>query len=207
MDLAISSQASNRRRFNDHPLWGVGEKYSEVRGLQKKENIMFKTLTYRMIESTIYEINEYGTIRNKKTGKTLKWQYDRDGYACVMLKNNIHKRARIHRLVLENFDTYSDLTVNHKDGNKLNNHISNLEYLTIEENLEHRYVNGMGRIKRYPVYQYDEEYRLIHIYKSAEEAAKLNHTYSRNIKRACLGPYHRHKGYLYYRSPIVKDMV
>jgi len=57
-------------------------------------------------------------------------------HLCV---NGIHKTYKVHRLVLYTFLWKSDLTVNHKDGNKKNNHISNLEYCTQKENVKHSY--------------------------------------------------------------------
>lgn len=168
---------------------------------------MYKKLQYNNKISDIYEVNESGDIKNSKTGRMIKWVIDRDGYARVHLRGNIQKLAGVHRIVMETFQGYSDLTVNHIDGNKLNNNIVNLEYCSALENLEHRYKNNIGLIKRFAVYQYDTNFHLLNIYKSAEQAAKENHTHSRSIKRACAGPYHRHKNYLYYRTPIEEDMV
>ena len=53
----------------------------------------------------------------------------------------------IHRLValtfIENKENKPE--VNHIDGNKLNNHISNLEWNTTQENLEHKRINNLGK--------------------------------------------------------------
>jgi hypothetical protein len=56
----------------------------------------------------------------------------------------------IHRLIAETFIPNIDNKpeVNHKDGNKLNNHIDNLEWSTHKENCEHRELTGLGNIKR-----------------------------------------------------------
>lgn len=87
-----------------------------------------------------YEITENGTIRNAITHKLLKQQVNKHGYSIVMM--HISKKpinCRVHKLVAETFlgscpDGY---VVNHKDGNKRNNHVSNLEYVTSSENNIH----------------------------------------------------------------------
>ena len=62
---------------------------------------------------------------------------------CLTNKNTYS----IHRLValtfIENKENKPE--VNHKDGNKLNNHVSNLEWNTTQENLEHKRINNLGK--------------------------------------------------------------
>lgn len=51
-----------------------------------------------------------------------------------------YKRLRVHRLVMITWKyriDYIFMTVNHKDGNKINNNINNLEWLTLEDNTRH----------------------------------------------------------------------
>lgn len=67
------------------------------------------------------------------------------GYLSVAANGT---RYYVHRLVAETFLPFSKelrLTVNHKDGNKLNNHISNLEFLTLKENIQHAWKSGLYR--------------------------------------------------------------
>lgn len=59
----------------------------------------------------------------------------------------IRKTMKVHRLVMKAFYGDSKFTVNHKDKNRKNNHLDNLEYLTIGENNYHRYVTSMSPIK------------------------------------------------------------
>ena len=67
------------------------------------------------------------------------------GYLQVCLANK--NTYSIHRLValtfIENKENKPE--VNHKDGNKLNNHVSNLEWNTTQENLEHKRINNLGK--------------------------------------------------------------
>lgn len=104
----------------------------------------------------IYEVSEYGDIKslsrlkiNKKfTHVTkqihLKQGLNKRGYRHVRLcKNKIAKTRLIHQLVGEHFvdNPNSKPQLNHKDGNKINNHYTNLEYVTVKENTIHAYEN------------------------------------------------------------------
>lgn len=76
--------------------------------------------------------------------KKLKGKVTWDGYREVILSNkDFRKSIRVHRLVallfLEDFS--EGLQVNHKDGDKLNNSLSNLEWVTNTENVRHAYTN------------------------------------------------------------------
>ncbi len=86
---------------------------------------------------TLYEINEFGEVRNKKSHKIITPDKNNAGYFRVNLyKNKLHFREFVHRLVathfLNNQNNYPE--VNHKDGNKTNNHFSNLEWCDRTQN-------------------------------------------------------------------------
>lgn len=73
---------------------------------------------------------------------------DRYGYEKVALVSDDDKRHRysVHRLVLENFNSVEEinnLQVNHKDGIKTNNSLSNLEWVTPSENRIHAFKIGL----------------------------------------------------------------
>jgi hypothetical protein len=54
----------------------------------------------------------------------------------------------VHRLVLSNFNPCQlNKQANHKDGNKLNNNLDNLEWVTPKENCHHSYANGTSKIR------------------------------------------------------------
>ena len=73
-------------------------------------------------------------------------QFLRNGYLSVCLVKDKKKYFKsIHRLVAEAFidNPENKPAVNHIDGNKENNNISNLEWVTFSENIKHAYVNNL----------------------------------------------------------------
>lgn len=100
-----------------------------------------------MYEKTIKEFDGYsftydGRVFSFRKGgrKEIIGSPDKDGYLKITLvdKNKKFKYFRKHRLIAWAWIGYSDKQVNHKDGNKRNNHIDNLEYVTQRENQSHR---------------------------------------------------------------------
>ena len=94
-----------------------------------------------------YSINETGEIFNIQTGKKKKSSLGNHGYYVVdLFKNNKRKTYLVHRLVADAFleNPQKKRTVNHKDGNRQNNHIENLEWATYSENIKHSY-GELGR--------------------------------------------------------------
>jgi hypothetical protein len=87
-----------------------------------------------------YEISSFGNIKNKNTNRILK-QNIKSGYCNINLVNtNLTKCFKVHRLVAYAFinNAENKLEVNHKDKNKLNNNVTNLEWMTRTENNIHR---------------------------------------------------------------------
>ena len=87
-----------------------------------------------------YSVSNFGKVMNVKTNKIMKL-CNKAGYYNICLTNEKNKKAfKVHRLValafIENIE--NKLEVNHKDKNKLNNNVSNLEWMTRTENNIHR---------------------------------------------------------------------
>ncbi len=94
----------------------------------------------------IYNVSNYGRVKNVKTKRILKFDIHKDGYHRYRLSNNGEvKNLFSHRLVaiafLENKENRP--VVNHKDGIKSNNFVGNLEWCTHSENTIHAYETGL----------------------------------------------------------------
>lgn len=88
-----------------------------------------------------YVASKDGKIINATTKQILKPTVTNNGYHVVHLVNkNIHKRMLVHRLIATTFIEEKDSTkniVNHKDRDKTNNNVDNLEWVTTRENIIH----------------------------------------------------------------------
>lgn len=95
-----------------------------------------------------YSINENGDVLSHKYGysKPIKRFVNNGGYEYYTLsKANKQKAIVIHKLVATTFigERPNNMQINHIDGNKFNNHVSNLEYISASENIKHAYKNGL----------------------------------------------------------------
>jgi hypothetical protein len=100
----------------------------------------------------LYRVNANGEIYSVKSDKILKPFYrgsrpDNRYFVVELHKNNKGKTVSIHRLVAEAFiPNPSGLPcVNHKDGNKFNNNVENLEWCSYKQNNVHAYKTGLKK--------------------------------------------------------------
>jgi len=94
-------------------------------------------------ENPKYFISNLGRFKNIY-GRILKQNVNQRGYYyCNISTNAIVTKVKIHRLVAKYYvvNPYNLETVNHIDGNKLNNNYINLEWLSIGDNVRHYYSN------------------------------------------------------------------
>lgn len=130
-----------------------------------------------------YEINEFGEIRSIPRNGTIKdyrilaQHIDKYGYPIVGLRQDGKKKTyAVHRLVAQHFLPEKPTPkhqINHIDGNKLNNHYSNLEWVTNSENQLHAIRLGLRKecTNRHPVKQIDPKTnQVVAVYKSLREA-------------------------------------
>lgn len=138
-----------------------------------------------------YEISTYGNIKSLKNNniKILKPSKSNSGYLQIVLcKDGKTKNHFIHRLVAENFienkNNYSE--INHKDENKLNNHIDNLEWCTRLYNMNYGNVKSkISNSRKIKVVKMMKDGSVIKIYESIKAAAKENKVKETNIVKCC----------------------
>lgn len=100
----------------------------------------------------IYQVSNFGRVRNVIKGTIKKQVVSKTGYWVVNLwKNNISKVYKVHRLIAEAFipNPEGKNEVNHIDLVKTNNMISNLEWTTHKENMQHAKKMGAMKNKYY----------------------------------------------------------
>jgi hypothetical protein len=117
--------------------------------------------------------------------------------AVDLVLNGKRKMHKIHRLVSMGFieNPNNKPQVNHKDGNKLNNHFNNLEWVTSKENAQHGWQNGLCESIRIGVSKAQSKPVIDIITSKKYDSLKL----------ACIDinePYSRHKGRNRCSSPL-----
>lgn len=125
-----------------------------------------------------------GRVRNDKTGRVLKPSKNKVGYATSKL--TLHGEAKtinMHRVVANAFwgDAPEGMIINHQDGNRMNNALSNLEYVTRSANVLH------GRRKAMRSAQNPEDLALISREQWAEVVRLLNEGETRQTIARRLG--------------------
>lgn len=129
-----------------------------------------------------YEISSRGTVREIKTKNELLVSITPDGYSVVYIKGyDFYPKLRIHRLVYETFheEDIKGQEVDHVDGNKSNNSLSNLEVVSHRENMI-RAVNNKLITNNRSIEVYDTKLNKTHKLRSVTEFEQLigkNQTY------------------------------
>jgi len=141
-----------------------------------------------------YFVTLNGDVISYKRGfrKCLAKRIQHKGYLTVFISNGTKLiNKMIHRLVAEAFiaNPENKPQVNHKDGNKTNNHVDNLEWCTASENLKHAY-DFLGRANKKtnkPVIQFDLNMNVISEYESMAKAQIKTGIHNSKISMACNG--------------------
>jgi hypothetical protein len=150
-----------------------------------------------------YMVSNFGKVKSLKRNKILNIHI-KCGYQAVYIENNtlkIRKTPTIHSLVAELFCnkpiSEKKLCINHKDGNKNNNIYTNLEWITVSENIKHAYDTGLKKISSKPIIMMDINGNIIEEFNSIKEACtKYNLTDSR-VSEVCKGIRNHHKKYIF----------
>lgn len=165
-------------------------------------------------QSDGYEISNRGNLRRNK--RTLKIS-EKTVYKIVRIKINGKYTTRyIHRLVAEAFLSRANGRdfINHIDGNKHNNSVNNLEWVTRQENELHAWEHGLKENVRAaarenaktarrcantnkPVRQFDIDMNLLHEWKSQSDAMRATGIDSSGIAKCCKGKLKKAGGYIW----------
>ena len=98
-----------------------------------------------------YAISSNGDVKSLRFNRLLKKTVNSSGYYYINLLNNRQRKTTaVHRLVIEHFgeiQSGQDLVVDHINGNKLDNQIDNLEWVSIKENTLRSYGNAEKKEK------------------------------------------------------------
>ena len=168
----------------------------------------------------LYEINEFGDVKNCKRKSIIK-PYNNQagkGYMYIDLYKGKDRvlRSGVHRLVAKHFipNPKNKPMINHKDGNPKNNHVSNLEWATALENVTHA-SNVLGVMKGYENHIKKQKRPVIQIkngiivdeYESIAEASRDTGISTSQIIGTCQGKYHQTHGYQwkYANKGVEKD--
>lgn len=161
-----------------------------------------------------YWVSNLGNIKNKK-GHILVQALHRTLYRRVRLCVLYQKYSRsVHRMVAEAFleNPENKPEVNHKDGNKSNNHVENLEWVSKTENMSHAVTAGKidnpfgreARNSKYVTKVFDLAGNLVHTTYGNQELKDLGFDY-RNVHAVITGRQKTHRNHYFTRELKSKD--
>lgn len=151
----------------------------------------------RIPEFPDYSITEGGIVFSHKWGKVREKKLKVNKYGYLTAKIDGQWRG-VHRLLALTYISAPlvGYQVNHKDGNKLNNNLSNLEFISQTENLLHAMRTGLHANPEVPVIGINKETGIETSYVSQAEAARVTGAKQSNINKCCFG--HRKSAAGYY---------
>lgn len=142
-----------------------------------------------------YQISNSGEVKN--SNRQLKPRTDKDGYLIIDIRfEEAKKTCRVHRLVSEAFipNPENKPCVNHKDGNKKNNSVDNLEWCTYSENMTHAVKNGLWKSPKAFLGKFGKDHNKSMqvqcietgiVYGSIHEASRITGTNVTSIWKVC----------------------
>ena len=161
----------------------MNEIWKDIQGYEG----LYQSSNLGRVRSLDRYIKEHSGKQQFRAGKIIKPKKNKNGYLQLALnKNSARKMKYVHILIAETFieNNKNFKTVNHKDGNKLNNHVDNLEWASYSENNRHSYrrlnrSKSTEGAKRKPVCIVDTFNGTLKCYESIAETVRqvgLSHT-------------------------------
>ena len=170
----------------------------------------------------LYAVSSLGRVKSLGNDKSRKEKILRPGKAekgylfVGLCRNGKPKWYKVHRLVLSTFnpiENMENLEVNHLDENKLNNNLSNLEWTTHENNINHGTRTLRAAEKNsIPIAQLTLDGKLVKAWKSSMDAEREGGFYTSGINACCKNKYSRegnniYKGYKWqYLSEYIHNI-
>lgn len=158
----------------------------------------------------LYRVSSFGRIKSLKKNIIMKPILQSNGYCHIGLNNGVQKQFRLHRIIANTFipNPENKPQVNHKDGNKQNNRIENLEWNTPKENMNHAMRTGLNRpsmIGRFgadhntskPCLQISSDGFLLAVYGSQYEAMRQTGICQTTINKCSKGKIKMAGGYIW----------
>lgn len=139
-------------------------------------------------QETDYSVSTEGEVRKDTIDYILSQSSQQDYRHVTLLIDGKQKRMRVHRMVALTFIPNPDNKpyVNHKNGNRSDNRVDNLEWVTPSENIQHAVKTGLMKSGRaIPVIQYDLDGNEMMTYESASEAARQTGCFQEKITMCC----------------------
>lgn len=178
----IRYKRNREKRVEKARVYRVKKRKLELKDKRLRINNFLSEGNWKKVKGyDIYWVSDKGDVFSEHSERLISHIKRDDGYVVVNLWGNNKGRLHyVHRLVKEHFgNAKEDETVNHKDGDKSNNHISNLEWMSYKENNRHAIETGLittehrrNNKNSIPVKQLTLDGQLVKIYPSMRQAER-----------------------------------
>ena len=155
-----------------------------------------------------YAVDKDGNVYSSKADRLLT-QHTEQGYKRVAIRSGREYKLKVHRIVAETYIPNPNKLpqVNHIDGDKTNNTVSNLEWVSAKDNMRHAYQTGLvstkkanesscEALRRKVIGTHVDTGEVIKADSLVELCSKYNLTVC-NVSACCLGKRRTHKGYAF----------
>jgi len=142
-NLIVNHVDNNRLNNNYTNLAWIRKSFKT--DLNHNMTILNEEEIWKQIDSSYYSVSNFGRVKNDRSDLLLNPYLNSSGYLEVCIERitkTVHRLVAITFTELPEGFTYNELTVDHDDDNKLNNHYANLVWMTNSENLAKAHKTG-----------------------------------------------------------------